>query len=185
MQKNINFLIRWLQNFTSVGAFAPLGEDTNQAIWNAIGTNVSFCPKHIVELWWGIWNLTTNLLQFFPTSLVTTYEIQDSFIDSLKKLKKTYKNLRVKHKSWAAIADEKQADVVVSTIPFTVLDKDEWSKILMWAYKILKPYGVLIIVQYTWVFMKKFSDELQHFSLISKQRERDIFHPVTTITTFR
>lgn len=143
------FILQAAKKYTQIGAIAPFSETT-------IGKCIGLIKiKHqideslvILELGSGEGWFTNKLCKTFTNSIIHWYEINEDFLQSLSKL--NYENLVIHWESAENIAIRNNyADIIISTLPFTIFDDELTTLILESSKKALKKNWLCFIIQYS------------------------------------
>lgn len=148
----------WLQHFYQfikhplrTGGFWRVG---SSSIHKALTLLPQKKDLKILEIGGGVWNITKELIKL-STETVEVCECNDIFIKELKKLK----NTKVHKGFFEYISFDDNYDVIISTVPMSVLPKVQRQQMLQKAKTLLKPKGMYIHLQYS-LFLKKDLNEI-------------------------
>ncbi len=145
-----NFFAESLNNFKTIGAVAPCSPAGAEKMVEPIDFTKA---RTIVEFGGGTGPVTKEILKrAHPDARVFVFEINDAFIEELKKIGDS--RLTVLHASAenAAIQLQKleveKVDCVISTLPLAVLKDDVVDNVFRAIKEILKPGGLYTQIQY-------------------------------------
>lgn len=163
----MSFLRTALGDFWSIGAIAPFSEYTIAHTIHLIQTHTH--PKHIVELWWWMWWFTKQLKHNFPATQLDVFEINNAFVDTLSKLSSN--TCTIIHDCASKIdtyIDNNSVDCIVCTLPFSILHPELTHSILHNTEKVLRPWWLFLILQYSCFLQKTFDSILSACRLHEK-----------------
>jgi len=162
MRDFIETSIDYIKNIPETGAITQ----TSKYVEEAVTKHVDISKKQsIVEFGAGLGNITKKILSTMHVdSELYAFETNKIFCDKLNKIRD--KRLFVINKSASELSDVckecRHVDLIISTIPLTIIPNDEINKILESGNKILKKNGFFIQVLYTGIYLNKFKKYFQN-----------------------
>ena len=162
MRDFIETSIDYIKNIPETGAITQ----TSKYVEAAVIKHVDISEKQlIVEFGAGLGNITKKILSTMNVdSELYAFETNKKFCDKLNKIQD--KRLFVINKSATELSDVcnecRYVDLIISTIPLTIIPNDEINKILESGNKILKKNGFFIQVLYTGIYLNKFKKYFQN-----------------------
>ncbi len=148
--------IDYIKNIPETGAITQ----TSKYVEGAVTKHVDISKKQlIVEFGAGLGNITKRILSTMNVnSELYAFETNKDFCDKLDKIRD--KRLFVINKSATELSDVcnecRYVDLIISTIPLTIIPNDEINKILESGNKTLKKNCFFIQVLYTGIYLNKF-----------------------------
>ncbi len=159
--KKPGFFAETIKNFRTIGAIAPCSPAAAEKMVESIDFSKA---RTIVEFGGGTGPVTNEILKrVHPEARVFVFEINDTFVAELRKIKNS--QLEVIHASAAdAVAKLREhkvesVDYVVSTLPLAVLKDDVVDSVFKAIKDILKPGGLYTQIQYGPFLKKKIEKE--------------------------
>ena len=156
MRDFIETSIDYIKNIPETGAITQ----TSKYVEEVVIKHIDISKKQlIVEFGAGLGNITKKILSIMNVdSELYAFETNKDFCDKLNKIRD--KRLFVINKSATELFDVcsecGQVDLIISTIPLTIIPNDEINKILESGNKTLKKNGFFIQVLYTGIYLNKF-----------------------------
>ena len=157
MTKTISFFKEAVKSYKTSGTLIP----SSRFLANKMLDKIDFSKSQIIiELGPGNGAITKSILEKLnPKSQLICFEINDTFYKILKE----YKNpqLIVLSKSAENIRKEldklgfKEVDVIISSLPLTIIPKKTSNNILNNSYICLKKNGLFIQYQYSLSYLRK------------------------------
>lgn len=138
--------------------------------------------QHMIEFWPGDGNITKQILKYLPSwARLTCFEInKQDFESHLTKI--IDPRLTIHYLSCEEIntyIDEASADIIISTIPLSLIDNTTVQAIVARSYTSLKPWGKFITGQYS-SYAKQFLTP--HFTSLTQRRHLRNLPPVCILT---
>ena len=161
MAKFFKTALSFTKNIKTTGA---IGE-TSRFVEEEITSQVFPDQKQlIVEFGAGHGNITKAILnKMHPESQLIAFEVEDTFLDELQKIKDSRLHLElISAGEIVNIAGAGAVDCIVSSIPITIIPKEIRNDILEKARQALKPGGTFTQVLYS----KKLPLFKQYFNVI-------------------
>ncbi len=159
--KKPGFFSESIKNFRTIGALAPCSPQAAEKMVESIDFTKA---RTIVEFGGGTGPVTKEILKrAHPDARVVVFEINDAFVDTLKKIDDA--RLTILHASAADAAAKlrelgmEKADYVVSTLPLAVLKDDVVESVFHAIKEILKPSGLYTQIQYGPFLKKRIENE--------------------------
>ncbi len=156
-----NFFAESMKNFGTIGAVAPCSPAGAEKMVESIDFVKA---RIIVEFGGGTGPVTKEILKrAHPDARVFVFEINDAFVDTLKKIEDS--RLTVIHASAEDAAAKlrelgiEKAEYVVSTLPLAVLKDEVVDNVFRAIKEILKPGGLYMQIQYAPFLKKKIEKE--------------------------
>lgn len=143
------FILEAAKKYKDIWAIAAFSESTIERTLSILQIkHTTHDVLNIVELGSWEWGFTTKLCEGFPYSTIHAFEINQTFIRQLQNL--PHPNLTIYPQSAEYIHQYiHDADVVISTLPFTIFDDQKVVAILQSIQRSIKANGILIIIQYS------------------------------------
>ena len=161
MKRYLKTVIAFTKTFGTTGAISESSRFVENEITKAVKPDT---PQIIVEFGGGHGNITQMILsKMHPDSVLYTYEIEDEFLPFLMQIQD--KRLHVIHDSAERLLQKvkpQSVDVVISSLPLTMIPKKVGFQILAKAKEALKPKGSYH--QFLYTFQKGRFEK--HFSKI-------------------
>lgn len=141
---------RFIRNINKTGAIACCSEDV--AIALAERANLA-SSKTVVELGSGTGAITKKLLEHIPKeALFLAIELNEQFVEETKRRCPgaiVYHDTAENVKKYLNLHGKETCDSVISTLPWTIFDKDLQERILNAIWDVLPEGGEFLTVAYT------------------------------------
>ena len=145
---------RFIRNINKTGAVACCSEDVANVLTKRANLAAS---KTVVELGSGTGAITKKLIEHIPAdALFIALELNQQFVEETKKCCPTaivYHDSAENVKHYLNLHGKETCDSVISTLPWTIFDKDLQKRILNAIWDVLPEGGEFLTVAYTFSAM--------------------------------
>lgn len=160
MKEYLKASVGFLKSMTTTGAIVESSMQTRDEMTRYVDSNA---PQLIIEFGTGTGVVTRSILaKMHPESVLHSFEINDDFVETIEKIKDS--RFHFHHRSATdvdmVIATENTIDVIVSTVPITILPEELVETITLKGKKLLRQGGYFSQLVFSPIFKKHFK---RHF----------------------